>query len=869
VGGALLRDADGLGELLEADLGLDPDDPDTDGDGLWDGFEVLGIRGAGVYPDQALPNWGADPLHKDVFVETDYFEFWSDESVPDCGSRPCINPALGCDTGRPGKALCRCSTDEDCVPADNYYIAFDEQCHQGHCMQRGQPLSSQGARLAARVAGQCHGGPGYLENPDGKTGFALHVDNGSAAPDSSVHGDWGGVSGAQPNMAPGRFPWDSYASNRLVSMSPIRHGVFRYAVGYPGGGGQGLVGGPAQYFNSVGPSASGLYFIHELGHNLGLEHFGQVEPGSNFNFKPHYLSLMNYGYQWCTPHAPSGQACPWGNVRFSEGERRYVYDANGVRLRDAQGALLVRGLNPADLRESDETWYDLVTTQAANRFDLEHDIGWFHSRTAASASQFHLDWDRDLDFEPQTKADVVGAEMSSLKYRRFDLSLSYGPQLVEHEERLFLFRVLQGASRISYQEYTEPGCDPELVGVLGQAGDDHAPLCGTWLGPWTIDLPTNVRSELSAISVPRNGHDVLFLFYVEPDGDLCALRGPVWPAGWQGPFCRPYGFEGPPEAVHHEGSLFVFGLGLGTRDPATDLARVQVVQIDPDAWSSPDGWSGWQLFERNADTGSFEPLVSRTTPAGAYDPVEDSMLLLRTNESHQVEVFRHYSGFIAWQRLAGRSWKNPRNPAVHLRTTDHRPSFVIAQDASSGVSRWTVWGHGDTLNPYHVPDSHAGDVNNYFRVTSSFEDPWGEEDPSRAMTVLSLQADASPARARERRNVSLAFYRGKLRAAVAYDAWDHRGLGHEEAGYLFQPLADGVFHASLRDVNDVEIMGRRMASTLGPLFEGMSAQHRAAVLAANRLSASGLRAARVRDEALEPKLPYGPCFPVPVPPPTP
>ncbi len=55
-------DDDGLDDAREADAGADPTDPDTDGDGLAD---VAEIEGTDVLP-------GADPLHRDVFVEVDY-----------------------------------------------------------------------------------------------------------------------------------------------------------------------------------------------------------------------------------------------------------------------------------------------------------------------------------------------------------------------------------------------------------------------------------------------------------------------------------------------------------------------------------------------------------------------------------------------------------------------------------------------------------------------------------------------------------------------------------------------------------------------------------------------------------------------------
>jgi hypothetical protein len=59
-------DGDGLKDVEETSIGTDPLKADTDGDGLSDGWEVDGHN----YVDLAA--LGADPLHKDVFVECDY-----------------------------------------------------------------------------------------------------------------------------------------------------------------------------------------------------------------------------------------------------------------------------------------------------------------------------------------------------------------------------------------------------------------------------------------------------------------------------------------------------------------------------------------------------------------------------------------------------------------------------------------------------------------------------------------------------------------------------------------------------------------------------------------------------------------------------
>src|SRR6185312_15198735 len=44
----------------------------TDGDGISDRWEVLGRRD--VWPHQPLPLFGADPRHKDLFVEFDFMQ---------------------------------------------------------------------------------------------------------------------------------------------------------------------------------------------------------------------------------------------------------------------------------------------------------------------------------------------------------------------------------------------------------------------------------------------------------------------------------------------------------------------------------------------------------------------------------------------------------------------------------------------------------------------------------------------------------------------------------------------------------------------------------------------------------------------------
>ncbi len=63
-------DEDGLPDVDERELGTSPRSPDTDGDGLLDGWEVQGYRNGRLF--EPLHMYGADPLRKDIFVEIDW-----------------------------------------------------------------------------------------------------------------------------------------------------------------------------------------------------------------------------------------------------------------------------------------------------------------------------------------------------------------------------------------------------------------------------------------------------------------------------------------------------------------------------------------------------------------------------------------------------------------------------------------------------------------------------------------------------------------------------------------------------------------------------------------------------------------------------
>jgi hypothetical protein len=271
-------DVDGLGTELEAHIGTcsklsglagnwecsrAKDPRDTDGDGLTDRDELVGIIHKTPY--QLLPRWGADPRHKDLFIEID-FRLKTKGEAPRKLSREMAM--------RMAEII-------------------------------GDPTQSQLFRLAHAQS---------LNNPDLKPGIALHVDNGVTPPPNApvseltTYGNWGGYSVVPPictglvigraRRAPGEVaPFENCRPARVeevfpTSMTEQRRGVFHYALGYPGSGGQ------AGYhtFRLNIPIDSAAAALHELGHNIGLGHGGPEGIGNDANCKPNFPSLMSYSY---------------------------------------------------------------------------------------------------------------------------------------------------------------------------------------------------------------------------------------------------------------------------------------------------------------------------------------------------------------------------------------------------------------------------------------------------------------------------------------------------------------------------------------------------------------------------------------------
>jgi len=246
---------------------------DTDGDRLKDGWELDGYG-----YDYNLPSFGADPLHKDLFIEADYM----------------VHPTGG----------------EDHLPSqaalDNAVAVFNNA-----------PVS----------------------NPDGTTGIHLHIDTGGR-----VHGGgyvaaynlYGGNDvGYQEHLGAdttgcASYDWSQFQAKKDANFyhddAIFHYMIFAHdlapcfgsvsGISRNGGTDALFIKGATDFIVSMGSWGSegtdgqreGT-FLHEFGHNLGLRHGGN----DHTNYKPNYLSIMNYSFQTTGVYRSSA----WGNYDYS------------------------------------------------------------------------------------------------------------------------------------------------------------------------------------------------------------------------------------------------------------------------------------------------------------------------------------------------------------------------------------------------------------------------------------------------------------------------------------------------------------------------------------------------------------------------
>ena len=229
---------------------------DRDGDGLPDEWELDGFDpdGPGGEPELDLPAMGADPDHKDIFLELDFM------------------PPHRLDQAAIGELVQAFAA----APVPN-------------------PDGTQGVEL------HVDNGAGSVMDPSSGALWGASSDQ-DAVTHQAVLG----------SVSPtGHYEWGEFDVLKLANFADEREPAFHYAISAHGH--VGSVSGIARDIPSsdllvtlgegclrlrgsdctLSPRAQAGTLMHELGHNLGLRHGGDDDD----RYKPNYVSVMNYAFQ--------------------------------------------------------------------------------------------------------------------------------------------------------------------------------------------------------------------------------------------------------------------------------------------------------------------------------------------------------------------------------------------------------------------------------------------------------------------------------------------------------------------------------------------------------------------------------------------
>lgn len=463
-------DRDGLGSELERALKtcekLNPRDHransncafeprDTDGDGIGDGWEVLGRGYDPMHLSQPLPVWGANPRHKDLFIEADFMR--------------------------------RTKQEND----DRTRLHMSAQTARHFMTVYGDALTTDPAARARHAQ--------TLRNPDMVPGISVHIDTGAAptAPgDVTVFGDWGGYNSVDAikgtkndggtQAADGGY-WKGVSANAAwkENMTGARRGIFRYALAYGTGGGQAGEGFSASY-NFLDQRNA----VHETGHTMGLGHAAPTSAPSvaqQVNCKPNYPSVMNYAFYG----DPS--------IGFSDGSQ--LPPLNNARLLETEAVRDPGSAPSRRILDLLEYTYGYRVDRAGGHVDWNRD-GAFAPRGVEVWAYANYQPGGDCEYTRHNQVALTGSSaFGGVTYGR----TTQPPALARIGNRLYAFWVNDG--KLWYAYSTSAWKCPQI----GTA-------CGSWQAPRPADMAAGGGVDVERIRVRGDGFTADQLLVVTVDG---------------------------------------------------------------------------------------------------------------------------------------------------------------------------------------------------------------------------------------------------------------------------------------------------------------------------------------------------------------
>ena len=335
--------------------GLDPSG-DADGDGLLNGWEANGVLVGGMYATTFLdlPAWGADPFHKDLFLEMDWMQGYApdpavlQEIVDAFAAAPADagTHASEISWGRAGSQGVDAAPNPDGLPGINLHIDSGQLRDLVTPLDGSDPFYVPGGNevpLRTDIAGlnwsfasvkflNFHDWRSLvfrycLLSPYARNNTGISTTDATTGPNTATTlidrtqawtlGQWAGrtvrITGGTGAGQSGQIV--SNTATQLTLAQPwsvpgappappvIPDNTSTYAIDLPSGVGE-LGGNDFVCFEHDAGT-----IMHEFGHTLNLHHGGDDAT----NHKPNYLSVMNYFFQF---GGIPQNAIPFGNPGF-------------------------------------------------------------------------------------------------------------------------------------------------------------------------------------------------------------------------------------------------------------------------------------------------------------------------------------------------------------------------------------------------------------------------------------------------------------------------------------------------------------------------------------------------------------------------